>query len=46
MWNLLLTDMVMPEGMTGLELVEELQGLKPGLKAIISSLDFHGREFA
>jgi two-component system, cell cycle sensor histidine kinase and response regulator CckA len=34
---LLLTDMVMPEGMTGLELVEQLQALKPGLKAIISS---------
>jgi CheY-like chemotaxis protein len=35
--QLLLTDMVMPEGMTGLELVESLQALKPGLKAIISS---------
>jgi CheY-like chemotaxis protein len=35
--ELLLTDMVMPEGMTGLELAEQLQGLKPGLKAIISS---------
>lgn len=35
--NLLLTDMVMPEGMTGLELTERLQALRPGLKAIISS---------
>jgi PAS domain S-box-containing protein len=35
--QLLITDMVMPEGMTGLELTEQLQALKPGLKAIISS---------
>jgi hypothetical protein len=35
--DLLLTDMVMPEGMTGLELTEQLQALKPGLQAIISS---------
>ena len=35
--DLLLTDMVMPEGMTGLELAEQLQSLKPGLKAIIAS---------
>ena len=35
--DLLLTDMVMPEGMTGLELTEKLQALKPGLKAVISS---------
>jgi CheY-like chemotaxis protein len=35
--DLVLTDMVMPEGMTGLELTEQLQALKPGLKAIISS---------
>jgi len=35
--DLLFTDMVMPEGMTGLELTERLQALKPGLKAIISS---------
>jgi CheY-like chemotaxis protein len=35
--DLLLTDMVMPEGLTGLELAEQLQALKPGLKAIISS---------
>ena len=35
--DLLLTDMVMPEGMTGLDLTENLQALKPGLKVIISS---------
>jgi two-component system, cell cycle sensor histidine kinase and response regulator CckA len=35
--DLLLTDMVMPEGMTGLELVEWLHALRPGLKVIISS---------
>jgi CheY-like chemotaxis protein len=35
--DLLFTDMVMPEGMTGLELTEQLQSLKPGLKAVISS---------
>ena len=35
--DLLLSDMVMPEGMTGLELTEQLQASKPGLKAIISS---------
>lgn len=35
--DLLFTDMVMPEGITGLELIERLQELKPGLKAIISS---------
>jgi CheY-like chemotaxis protein len=35
--DLLLTDMVMPEGITGLELAGELQALKPGLKVIISS---------
>jgi len=35
--DLLFTDMVMPEGMTGLELVEQLRSLKPGLKAIVSS---------
>jgi CheY-like chemotaxis protein len=29
--------MVMPEGITGLELAERLQRLKPGLKVIISS---------
>ncbi len=35
--DLLFTDMVMPEGMTGLELTEQLQALRPGLRAIISS---------
>jgi PAS domain S-box-containing protein len=35
--DMLFTDMVMPEGMTGLELAEQLQALKPGLKTIISS---------
>jgi two-component system, cell cycle sensor histidine kinase and response regulator CckA len=35
--DLVITDMVMPEGMTGLELIEQLRILKPGLKAIISS---------
>ena len=35
--DLLFTDMVMPEGMTGLELAEHLRALKPGLKTIISS---------
>jgi signal transduction histidine kinase/HAMP domain-containing protein len=44
LWNqhrdqirLLLTDMVMPEGMSGLELVEQLQQINSALKAIISS---------
>ena len=35
--DLVLTDMVMPEGMTGLELAERLRALKPGLKVIIAS---------
>ncbi len=35
--DLLLTDMVLPEGMNGLELTEQLQSLKPELKVIISS---------
>jgi len=35
--DLLLTDMVMPEGMTGLELAEQLQKAKPSLKVIVSS---------
>lgn len=35
--DLVLTDMVMPEGMTGLELIERLQMQRPGLKSIISS---------
>jgi nitrogen fixation negative regulator NifL len=35
--DLLLTDMVMPQGVSGLELTKRLQALKPGLLAIISS---------
>jgi two-component system, cell cycle sensor histidine kinase and response regulator CckA len=35
--DLLLTDMIMPGGMTGLELTDRLQSIKPGLLAIISS---------
>ena len=35
--QLLFTDMVMPEGLTGLDLVRQLREFKPGLKAIISS---------
>ncbi len=35
--DLLYTDMVMPEGMTGLDLAEKLRAEKPALKIIISS---------
>jgi CheY-like chemotaxis protein len=35
--RLLLTDMVMPEGMTGLELAERLKAEEPGLRVIICS---------
>jgi CheY-like chemotaxis protein len=35
--DLLFTDMVMPEGMTGLELASKLLAAKPGLKVIVSS---------
>ena len=35
--DLLLTDMVMPEGMTGRELAEQLRARKPGLKIIYTS---------
>ncbi len=35
--DLVLTDMVMPEGMTGLELIVRLRKLKPSLAAIIAS---------
>lgn len=35
--DLVLTDMVMPGGMTGLELVQNLRGLKPELLAIVTS---------
>lgn len=42
--DLLFTDMVLPEGMTGLELAGRLRALKPDLKVIISSGYSH--EFA
>jgi CheY-like chemotaxis protein len=35
--DLLLTDMVMPEGLTGLALAEKLKAEKPNLKVIICS---------
>jgi two-component system, cell cycle sensor histidine kinase and response regulator CckA len=35
--DLLFTDMVMPEGTTGLELADTLKAKKPGLKVIVSS---------
>ena len=35
--DMVFTDMVMPEGMTGLELTEKLRAAKPRLKAIITS---------
>ncbi len=35
--DLLLTDMVMPEGINGLDLAQRLRILKPGLKVIIST---------
>jgi CheY-like chemotaxis protein len=35
--DLLLTDLVMPEGLTGLELAQRLRREKPGLKVIIMS---------
>jgi PAS domain S-box-containing protein len=35
--DLLFTDMVMPEGVSGLELATNLQGIKPSLKVILSS---------
>ena len=35
--DLLFTDMVMPEGVSGLELAEKLRGEKPQLKVIVSS---------
>ena len=36
-FDLLFSDMVMPEGLTGLDLAEKLKKEKPGLKVIISS---------
>jgi CheY-like chemotaxis protein len=35
--DLLFTDMVMPEGMTGLDLAGQLRAAKDGLKVVISS---------
>ena len=35
--DLLFSDMVMPEGLTGLDLAERLKGEKPGLKVLLSS---------
>ena len=35
--DLLLTDMMMPEGVSGLDLAERLLGLQPGLKIIFTS---------
>jgi nitrogen fixation negative regulator NifL len=35
--HLLFTDMVMPEGMTGLQLIERLRATKPGLPVIVCS---------
>ena len=46
--DLLLTDMVMPEGMTGRELAEKLKGEKPALKVLYTSgysPDLLGRDF-
>ena len=45
---LLLTDIVMPDGMTGRDLAEQVQADKPGLKAIFTSgysADIVGKDF-
>ena len=45
---MLLTDIVMPDGMTGRDLAEKLQAEKPGLKAIFTSgysSDIVGKDF-
>jgi len=46
--DLLLTDIVMPDGMTGRDLAEKVQAEKPGLKAIFTSgysSDIVGKDF-
>ena len=46
--DLLLTDIVMPDGMTGRDLAEKIQAEKPGLKAIFTSgysSDIVGKDF-
>jgi len=46
--DLLLTDMVMPDGVTGRDLAKRLQAAKPGLKVIYTSgysLDSEGTTF-
>lgn len=46
--NLLLTDIVMPDGMSGRDLAEKIQAERPGLKAIFTSgysADIGGKDF-
>ena len=46
--DLLLTDLVMPDGVHGRELAEKLQAIKPGIKIIFTSgysADVAGRDF-